>query len=216
MKLYSYWRSTTSVRVRAVLNLKKFEYEIVPVNLAHGDQHEHPFRVLNPSQGVPVLVLSDGTNLSQSHAIIEYLDRLRPEIPLLREEPGMRARELAAAYAIAMDIHPVNNLRVLNHLRHQMDQPEAAVAEFVKHWMHQGLGAFQEMINSDTQFAFGDRVGLADIYLCSQLVNARRWGLDLSPFTRLQEIDARTTAVPEVFSAMPDNQPDAVIQTETQ
>ena len=209
LKLYSYWRSTTSLRVRAVLNLKGFDYEIAPVNLLTGAQSGPAFSAINPSQSVPVLVLEDGTALSQSLAIIDYLDVLRPNPPLLHSDPLHRAQERAAAYAIAMDIHPVNNLKVLNYLRGPMDQPESEVIRYVHYWMHHGLEAFQRKIRTDTAFAFGERIGLADICLVSQLVNARRWAFDLTPFDRLCDIDARALSNPLIAAAMPENQPDA-------
>lgn len=209
LKLYSYWRSTTSLRVRAVLNLKGFDYEIVPVNLLTGAQSGPAFSAINPSQSVPVLVLEDGTALTQSLAIIDYLDVLRPNPPLLHSDPLHRAQERAAAYAIAMDIHPVNNLKVLNYLRGPMDQPESEVIRYVHHWMHHGLEVFQRKIRTGTAFAFGERIGLADICLVSQLVNARRWAFDLTPFDRLCEIDARAVSTPSIAAAMPENLPDA-------
>jgi len=209
LKLYSYWRSTTSLRVRAVLNLKGFEYEILPVDLLAGAESEEWFAELNPSRGVPVLILEDGSMLSQSHAIIDYLEALRPAPSLLPSDPRLRALEMAAAYSIAMDIHPVTNLRVLNYLRGPMTQPEEEVIKFVHYWMHQGLMAFQLKIGKNTAFAFGETIGLADICLVSQMVNARRWGLDLTPFDRLCEIDALTRSNPSIAQAMPENQPDA-------
>lgn len=214
IKLYSYWRSTTSIRVRCVLNLKKFDYQIVPVNLLESAQTSDKFAALNPAMGVPVLVLSDGTVLTQSLAIIDYLDAIRPEPPLLQEDAVMRAKELSAAYCIAMEIHPVNNLRVLNYLRGTFGQCEDEISAYVLHWMHSGLMAFQKTIRTDTPFAFGDRLGLADICLVSQMFSARRWGLDLQPFGRLCEIDALMREHPAIAAAMPENQPDARTKSE--
>jgi len=192
-----------------VLNLKAFDYEILPVNLLAAAESEEWFAQLNPSRGVPVLILEDGSALSQSHAIIDYLEALRPAPSLLPSDPRLRALEMAAAYSIAMDIHPVTNLRVLNYLRGPMTQPEEEVIKFVHYWMHQGLMAFQLKIGKNTAFAFGETIGLADICLVSQMVNARRWGLDLAPFDRLCEIDALTRSNPSIAQAMPENQPDA-------
>lgn len=209
MKLYSYWRSSTSLRVRAVLNLKKFDYQIVPVDLLAGAHHHAEFEALTPSAGVPVLELDNGIVLTQSHAIIDYLEALRPTPALLPVDPLARAEQLAAAYCIAMDIHPVNNLRVLNYLRKELHQDPEAVTAYVNHWMHEGLSAFQTLIRRGSDFSFGKTLGLADICLVSQMVNARRWGLDMTPFGRLIEIDARAKENPAIKAAMPDHQPDA-------
>lgn len=192
-----------------MLNLKGFDYEILPVNLLAAAESEAWFAELNPSRGVPVLILEDGSALSQSQAIIDYLEALRPAPSLLPSDPRLRALERAAAYSISMDIHPVTNLRVLDYLRGPMTQPEEEVIKFVHHWMHQGLMAFQLKIGKGTAFAFGETIGLADICLVSQMVNARRWGLDLAPFDRLCEIDALTRTNPSIAQAMPENQPDA-------
>lgn len=210
MKLYSYWRSTTSLRVRAVLNLKGFDYEIVPVNLIKGEQSTAPFSVFNPSKGVPVLELDDGTVLSQSHAIIEYLDRLCPTPPLLPSDPLARAQEMAAVYCVAMDVHPINNLRVLSYLGGPLGHSKDEIASYVRHWLNEGLTAFQSMVRKGTRYSFGDTIGLADICLVSQMVNARKWNADLSSFGRLVDIDTLVRADPLISAAMPENQPDAV------
>lgn len=209
MILYSYWRSTTSLRVRAVLNLKGFDYDIVPVNLIKGEQSDPAFTAINPSGGVPVLQLEDGTILSQSHAIIEYLDRVRPTPPLLQKDPVARAQEMAAVYSVAMDVHPLNNLKVLTYLSGPLAHSPEEVKTYVRHWMGEGLRAFQTIIRPLTPYAFGNHIGLADICLVSQMVNARKWGMDLSPFSRLVEIDALCRTHPAIDAAMPENQPDA-------
>ena len=209
MKLYSYWRSTTSYRVRIVLNLKGFSHDIVPVDLLKGAQRSPEFSAINPGRGVPVLELDDGTRLSQSLAIIDYLDHLRPAPALLPAEPLARARVVAAAHQVALDIHPVNNLRVVQHLE-RMGHSKAEVVDWMVHWMHEGLSAYQAMIRPDTRFSFGDTPDLADICMVAQLYNGRRWGLDLAPFARIVEIEQACLALPAFDAARPENQPDAI------
>jgi len=208
MKLYSYWRSTTSYRVRIALNLKGFGYDIVPVDLVKGEQRAPEYAVINPGRGVPVLELDDGTHLKQSLAIIDYLDRLRPDPSLLPAAPLARARVMAAAHQVALDIHPVNNLRVVQHLE-TMGHSKAEVVDWMVHWMHEGLSAYQAMIRPDTHFSFGDTPDLADICMVAQLYNGRRWGLDLAPFSRIVEIEQACLALPAFDAARPENQPDA-------
>lgn len=209
MKLYSYWRSTTSIRVRAALNLKGLAYETLPVNLVAGDQRGAEYKAVNPAQGVPALELDDGTVLTQSHAILEYLDAIHPDPRLFPENAAERARHQAAAFVIAMDIHPVNNLKVLTYLKTEMGQTQDANVDYMCHWMATGFEAFQTLIETDTPFAFGPTPMIADLCLVGQLYNARRWGLDLAPFARLTEIDARAQKIEAIRLAMPEHQPDA-------
>ena len=208
MKLWSYWRSTTSYRVRIVLNLKGFAYDIAPVDLVKGEQRAPEYAAMNPGRGVPVLELDDGTRLTQSLAIIDYLDHLRPDPALLPAEPLARARTMAAVHQVALDIHPVNNLRVVQHLE-TMGHSKAEVVDWMVHWMHEGLSAYQAMILPDTPFSFGDTPDLADICMVAQLYNAHRWGLDLAPFARLTAIEQACLALPAFDAARPENQPDA-------
>ncbi len=208
MKLYSYWRSTTSYRVRIVLNLKGFDYDIVPVDLVAGAQKTPQYAALNPNKGVPALVLDDGNVLTQSLAIIEYLDTLRPLPAILPTDPVARARVTAAAHVVALDIHPVNNLRVVKHLETLGHSREDSTAWMV-HWMTEGLTAFQAMIRPDTPFSFGTQPDLADICLVAQLYNGRRWGIDLDRFARLVEIEQKCLQIDAFQRAMPEQQPDA-------
>ncbi len=208
MRLYSYWRSTTSYRVRIVLNLKGFDHEIVPVDLVRGEQRTPEHGARNPGRGVPVLELDDGTHLPQSLAIIDYLDQLRPTPAILPADPLARARVMAAAHQVALDIHPVNNLRVINHLKTMGHSQDEAIG-WMRHWMHEGLTAYQAMIRPDTRFSFGDSPDLADICLTAQMYNAHRWGLDLAPFDRLARIEQACLALSAFAAAHPDNQPDA-------
>ncbi|SMR82311.1 maleylacetoacetate isomerase [Aliiroseovarius halocynthiae] len=208
MKLYTYWRSTTSYRVRIALNLKGVPFESHPVNLVKGEQRSAEYQAMNPGKGVPVLELEDGTTLSQSLAILDYLDRTYPDPALLPADPIARAKVMAAAHVIALDIHPVNNLRVVQHLD-GMGHSKADSVGWMVHWMNEGLTAFQAMLPRGTRFAFGDTPTLADICLVSQLYNGHRWGVDMTPFARLTEIEETCLALPAFADARPEAQPDA-------
>lgn len=208
MKLYSYWRSTTSYRVRVALNLKGIVFQTSPVNLVAGAQNAPDYASLNPGQGVPTLVLADGTVLTQSMAILDWLEESYPKPPLLPADPVGRARVRAAALSIACDIHPVNNLRVITELKAMGHSQDEAVI-WMNTWMTRGFAAFERLIAPDTDFCFGAAPGLADLCLVPQLYNAHRWGCDLTPFARLTKIEARCLALPAFDTARPENQPDA-------
>ncbi|MDM8165566.1 maleylacetoacetate isomerase [Roseovarius sp.] len=208
MRLHTYWRSSTSYRVRIALDLKGIAYEAVPVDLLAGQQNRADHAALNPTRSVPVLELSDGTVLTQSMAILDWLDETHPKPPLLPTGPAARARVRAAALAIATEIHPINNLRVLDQLK-SMGHGQAEIVDWMNTWMSRGLVAFAGMIANDTPFCFGKTPGLADICLVPQLYNAHRWGCDLDPFRRLREIEARCLALPAFDGARPEQQHDA-------
>lgn len=209
MKLYSYWRSTTSFRVRAALNLKGLSYEYAPINLVSGEQLSAEFSAVNPSRGVPALVLDDGTVLTQSMAILSWLDEVHPTPALLPADPVARAHVRAAADCIALDIHPVNNLRILGYLKGPLGHSQDETVTWMNHWMHDGFTAFQSRIQPDSSYCFGDQITLADLCLVGQMINARRWGLDLAPFGRLVDIDARARDIDAIARALPEAQPDA-------
>jgi maleylacetoacetate isomerase len=208
MKLYTYWRSTTSYRVRIALNLKGIDYEPVPVDLVAGMQRAPDYVALNPGQGLPTLVLEDGTVLTQSMAILDWVEETHPDPALLPAGPMQRAHVRAAALSIATDIHPVNNLRVVQKLKQFGHSHDETVA-WMNGWMQDGLAAFARLIRPDTPFCFGDTPGLADLCLVPQLYNAHRWGCDLAGFPRLREIEARCLALPAFDAARPETQPDA-------
>lgn len=208
MKLYSYWRSTTSYRVRIALALKGVDYETIPVNLVSGAQNAPDYVALNPGQGVPTLVLDDGTVLTQSMAILDWLDETYPEPALLPVAPLARAKVRAAAQIIAADVHPVNNLRVVAKLKSLGHGQDEAVA-WMNEWMTRGFAAFEKLIAPDTPYCFGEAPGLADLCLVPQLYNAHRWGCDLARFPRLTGIEARCLALSVFDAARPENQPDA-------
>ncbi|MEM6729746.1 MAG: maleylacetoacetate isomerase, partial [Pseudomonadota bacterium] len=178
------------------------------VNLVAGDQRDVGYAALNPIMGVPTLVLGDGTVLTQSLAILDYLDATEPEPPLLPSDPLSRARVLSAALTLAVDVHPVNNLRVTQKLK-TMGQSQDAIVAWMNGWTREGLEAFAALAEPDTRFAFGAAPGFADICLVAQLYNAHRWGTDLSGLDRLTDIEAACLALPAFQAAHPDAQPDA-------
>ncbi|MEP1765128.1 MAG: maleylacetoacetate isomerase [Sulfitobacter sp.] len=209
MKLFSYWRSTTSYRVRAALNLKGVPYETVPVDLVAGDQSAPEYVKLNPGAGVPTLVLEDGTVLTQSMAILDYIDAIWPEPRLIPNDPLERARVLAVAQGVAMDIHPVNNLRVVKALGADFGATPAQKKAWMQNWMAQGFAALEEQVSNDAPFAFGAAPNLADLCIVSQMYNAERWDVPLDAFPNLKRITANCLAVSAIAAAHPDNQPDA-------
>ncbi len=213
LKLYSYWRSTAAYRVRIALNLKGVPFDTVPVHLVEngGAQHSTEYGKLNPSHLVPTLVLEDGNVLTQSLAIIEYLDQTIPSPPLMPEKPLERAKVTAAAHVIAIDTHPINNLRVAQYLSSEFSVEPAQIADWMNHWSGKGLASFQALVQSGTSFAFGGSPTIADICLVAQLYNARRWGLDLSNFERLVEIEKNCLSLKAFDDAKPESQPDAPV-----
>lgn len=214
MKLYSYFRSSAAYRVRIALQLKGLRYELVPVHLLRdgGQQHAAHYRALNPLQAVPTLVLDDGQVLTESLAIIEYLDETHPQPPLLPADALGRARVRAIAQAVACDIHPLNNLRVLQRLRQQFGTDEAQVNAWYRHWVETGLAAVESLLARDAPpgpFCHGQQPTLADCCLVPQVFNARRFGCDLSEMPRVRAIAAHCEALPAFAAAAPSAQPDA-------
>lgn len=208
--LYTYWRSTAAWRVRIALNLKNADARLVPVHLVRGGggQHSKSYSQLNPNRTVPTLVLPGGTAIVQSLAAIEYLEETIPEPPLLPADPAGRAKARMLAQMIACDIHPINNLRVGEYMKKKFGHSQDDVIAWMNHWMAQGFASFQELVPARNRFCCGDDVTIADLCLVPQLFNARRWGLDLSPFERLTEIEERCAAIPAFRDAEPNNQPD--------
>ena len=209
MKLYTYWRSSAAYRVRIALNLKGVAREDVFVSLIKGEQRAAEFTARNPQALVPALELDDRTVLTQSLAIIDWLEATYPEPPLLPADPLARARVLAAAHAVAMDIHPVNNLRILGALEARFGANPAARRDWMVHWMSLGFEALEAQLPG-TRYAFDDTApGLADLCLIPQLYNASRWGVDMAPWPKLTAIEAACLELPAFAEAVPEAQPDA-------
>jgi maleylacetoacetate isomerase len=210
MKLYGYFRSSAAFRVRIALNLKKLDYETAAIHLRRNDQSRPDYLGVNPQGLVPTLE-DGGQILIQSLAIIEYLDEIHPEPPLLPQDPTGRARVRALAGVVACDIHPINNLRVLRYLTHQLGHDEAAIATWYNHWIAAGFQAIEPLLANDPRtgaFCHGDLPGLADATLVPQLVNAERYKLDLGPYPTLARIYENCMRLEPFIAAHPDNQPD--------
>ena len=210
MKLFSYFRSSAAYRVRIALNLKELPYEIVPIHLTKdgGRQHTQEFRAINPLARVPALELSGGEVLTQSLAIIEYLDEIHPEPPLLPPAALGRARARAIAQMIACDIHPLNNLIALQYLRRQLKHEQPDIDAWYHHWITQGFTAMEEMLDP-APYACGQHVTVADICLVPQVANARRMKVPLEKFPKIVAVDAACLKLPAFDKARPENQPDA-------
>ncbi len=213
MKLYTFFRSSASYRVRIALNLKGLEYEHVPIHLRRsgGEQFSPEYKAKNPQALVPTLE-DGGRLLTQSLAIIEYLEELYPEPPLLPKEPADRALVRAMALAIACEVHPIQNLRVLNYLKSEFKLGDLEANRWAQHWIGLGFSALEEMVRAAPKrgkFCFGDAPTLADLCLVPQLSNARRFGCDLSAYPTLVQIDAHGATLPAFTKAAPENQPDA-------
>jgi maleylacetoacetate isomerase len=210
VKLFSYFRSSAAYRVRIALNLKELPYEIVPIHLTKdgGRQHTQEFRAISPLARVPALELSGGQVLTQSLAIIEYLDEIHPEPPLLPPAALGRARARAIAQMIACDIHPLNNLIALQYLRRQLKHEQPDIDAWYHHWITQGFTAMEEMLDP-SPYACGQHVTVADICLVPQVANARRLKVPLEKFPKIVAVDAACLKLPAFDKARPENQPDA-------
>ena len=213
LRLFSYWRSSAAYRVRIGLNLKGLPHELAPVHLLRGggEQHSAEFRETNPQGLVPVLQHGQRM-LRQSVAILEYLDEVWPEPALLPATARERQRVRALAQLVACDIHPLNNLRVLQYFEHEWHVPQPEREEWVRHWIIDGLSAFEAMLAdhpSTDMFCDGHAPTIADCCLIPQLYNARRFGLDLTAYPTIQRIEAACLALPAFDAARPEKQPDA-------
>ncbi len=211
MKLYTYFRSSAAYRVRIALNLKGIACEAMPVDLRPGAHRQPDYLTRNPQGLVPALE-DGGAVIAQSLAIIEYLEETQPHPALLPAGPLDRARVRSMALTIACDIHPLNNLRVLNYLRSQLGQDEAAVDAWYRHWIAEGLRALEEeakRASGDGRHMFKAQVTLADVCLVPQMFNARRFKCNVEPFPTLRAICAHLETLPAFAHAAPDAQPDA-------
>ncbi|KFC66614.1 maleylacetoacetate isomerase [Massilia sp. LC238] len=213
MKLYTYFRSSAAYRVRIALNLKGLDYEAVPVHLLReGGQHlMGNYLTINPSGLVPALQ-DDRMTLTQSMAIIEYLDELHPMVPLLPRDAVGRARVRELAQIIACDIHPVNNLRVLKYLVKHLGLSEEAKTDWYRHWVIEGLRSLEAQLarNLGTgRFCHGDTPTIADCFLVPQVFNAQRFDIDVDAYPTIARINALCVDLPAFKAAHPSQQPDA-------
>jgi maleylacetoacetate isomerase len=210
MKLYGYFRSSAAFRVRIALNLKGLSYEDAFIHLRRHDQSQPDYLAVNPQGLVPALETDDG-RLIQSLPIIEYLEEVHPEPPLLPQDAAARARVRALAAIVACDIHPINNLRVLRYLTHSLDHDETAIATWYNHWIDAGFQALERLLVGDPRtgtFCHGEAPGIADIALVPQVVNAERYRLDLDPYPTIARIHQSCMALEAFATAHPDRQPD--------
>jgi maleylacetoacetate isomerase len=210
VKLYSYFRSSAAYRTRIALNLKGLSYETVPIHLTRGGgEHLRPeYAAVNPQKRLPALALDNGDLLLQSLAIVEYLDEVHPDPPLLPKDPVARAKVRAVAQIIACDIHPLNNSGPLAYLRGPFKTDEAAVNDWVRHWISTGFEAVEALIRPGP-YAFGPAVTIADVCLVPQVFNAQRFKVPLDRFPGILAASAAAGALPAFEAARPDRQPDA-------
>jgi maleylacetoacetate isomerase len=210
VKLYTYFRSSAAYRVRIALNLKGLPYEMVAVHLTKdgGQQHRPEFHAVNPQERVPALALSSGEVLTQSLAIIEYLDDIAPEPPLLPADALARAKVRAIAQMVACDIHPLNNLISLQYLKRAMKHEQAEIDAWYHHWVIEGFKAIEAMI-TPAPYACGAHVTLADVCLVPQVFNARRLKVPLDQFPKIVAVETACLKLAAFDKARPENQPDA-------
>lgn len=212
MQLYNYFRSGTSHRTRIALELKGLQAEYIAVDLLHEEHLKGNFHEVNPQALVPALVLDDGTVLTQSPAIIEWLEETHPTPPLLPQEPRARAHVRALAAIVGCDIHPINNRRILQYLQHQFGADKAAIERWCGEWISSGFDAYEKLLAADPargDFSWGGAPGVADCYLIPQVASAHRFHVDLKRWPLISAIDAACARLPAFQRAAPANQPDA-------
>jgi maleylacetoacetate isomerase len=210
-KLYGYFRSSASYRVRIALNMKDLAYEQASIHLAKGVQYLPEFSDISPQNLVPVLE-RDGMRLYQSPAIIEYLEETFPQPALLPAEPAGRARVRSLAYISGCEIHPLNNTRVLNYLSQTLKLDDQRKDEWYRNWVGIGFAALEKRLAGEPEtgrFCHGDTPGFADVFLVPQVANAIRFKVDLQPFPTIRRINENCLALDAFIKAMPQNQPDA-------
>ncbi len=210
--LQGYFRSTAAWRVRIALNLKGLHYDRVARHLRKREQAAPDYVAKNPQGLVPALEVPGQGVLTQSLAIIEWLEETKKLPPLLPMDPWGRARVRSLAQIVACDIHPIQNLRVLAYLKHELGQEQPAIDAFARHWIETGLSALEARLAREAEtgrFCHGDGPGLADLCLVPQLGNARRFGVDLAPYPTVLRIEAACAVLPAFQAAAPDRQPDA-------
>ena len=216
LKLYNYFRSSTSTRLRAALNLKGVAYDYAPIHVVKGEHRGVSYTALNPQGLVPAVELDDGTVLTQSLAIMDWLDEAYPAHPLLPDTPNARARVRALAQMIALEIHPVNNLRVMNHHAEAVGgdpaTQDATKRAWFSHWVHTTFAPLEAMLASSPDtgtYCHGDTPGYADCCLYAQMWNNKRFEVDMTPYPTITRIFAALDALPAFADAAPARQPDA-------
>ncbi len=211
MKLYSYFRSSASYRVRIALALKGLDVSIIPVNLVKGDQKTDDYLAINPQGLVPSLQVDDAV-LSQSLAIIEHLEEVDNTVPLLPSDTIGRASVRAMAQLIACEVHPLNNLRVLQYLTGELGIDDTTKMAWYAHWIHQGFASLEMMLKQHAgKFCYGDTPTMADCCLIPQVYNAKRFDVDISAYPLINQIVANCEALPAFIKAHPDHQPDTSV-----
>jgi maleylpyruvate isomerase len=213
MKLYNFHASSTSYRTRIVLNLKRLEYEYVPIRLDKGEHLSESYGRINPMRGVPTLELDSGVRLYQSGAIIEYLEEVFPTPPLMPKDPAERAHVRALADIVGSDLHPVNNLRIRNFVRDTYKQDAEGVAAWIGHWNKAGFSAIEAMLVADKGrtrgFCFGSGPTIADAFLISHVFSAQRFKTDMTPYPEIMAVVETCGALKAFADAHPSKQPDA-------
>lgn len=213
LQLFSYWRSSAAFRVRIALNLKGLAYELIPVNIARngGEHHNEAFHAINPQELVPVL-RHGGRLIRQSIAIIEYLDETFDGARLLPVTARERARARGLAQLIACDIHPLNNMRVLQYLENEFHTPLVERESWIRHWITEGFAALEEILTSSPStgaYSEGDTPSIADVCLVPQVYNAQRFSVDMAPYPTIRRIHEQCMQLREFENARPEKQPDA-------
>ncbi|MFL1732612.1 maleylacetoacetate isomerase [Moraxella oculi] len=209
MKLYSYFRSSASYRVRIALNLKQLPYDIVPVHLVKGEQHADEYRNQNPSELTPSLQLDDGTVITQSMAILDYLEAHHPKKPLLPSAHIDRAIVLSMCHIIACDTHPLNNLRVLRYLSSELNVSDEQKHAWYAHWIRLNFTALEQLlVKHGGQYCFGNTITMADCLLIPQVYNAKRFKVDLTDFPNILKVAERCNQLEAFIQASPEKQVD--------
>lgn len=209
MELYTYFRSSAAYRVRIALNFKGIEHTLMPVNLLAGEQKNDIYRAINPQGLLPALKTDEGHVLTQSTAILEWLEQANPSPALLPKNEIDRALVRAMANTIACDIHPLNNLRVLKYLKNTLNVITDERSTWYHHWIEQGFATLEQQVEA-SPYCFGDQVTLADIYLIPQVYNALRFEVDMEPFPKIRNIYETCNKLKAFRDATPENQPDCV------